>query len=81
MVKDVGSAAQQIATLAKNNEIKGGLMEFGLADGGVGIAKTTDNVGEDALKQVKDYEAKIISGEIIVPKTAEELTTYVNGLK
>lgn len=81
MVKGVEAAVQQISTLAKNNELKGGLMEFGLADGGVGIADTTENIGEDALQQVKDYEAKIISGEIIVPKTAKELEAYVNGLK
>lgn len=81
MVKGVGAAVQQISTLTKNNELKGGQIEFGLADGGVGIAETTDNVGEDALQQVKNYEEKIISGEIIVPKTAKDLEIYLNGLK
>ena len=81
MVKGVGESCQEILTRAKNGELKSGLLEFGLAEGMVGISKTTENVGEDALKAVKEYEGKIISGEIVVPKTSEDLKTYLGNLK
>ena len=42
-----------------------------LADGGVDIAPTTDNIDPEVLKKVDEVKEKIISGEIEVPTDKE----------
>lgn len=64
-VKGVGTAAQDIANLAMNDEFPAGeVMRLGLKDNGVSL---TDGIlEEDALKAVREAEEKIINGEITV---------------
>lgn len=47
------------------------LETFTLADGGVDIAPTTDNIDPEVLKKVDEVKEKIISGEIEVPTDKE----------
>ena len=48
-----------------------GVQTFTLADGGVDIAPTTDNIDPEVLKKVDEVKEKIISGEIEVPTDKE----------
>ena len=48
-----------------------GIQTFTLADGGVDIAPTTDNIDPEVLKKVDEVKEKIISGEIEVPTDKE----------
>ncbi|MEC0092831.1 BMP family lipoprotein [Paenibacillus macquariensis] len=69
MVKGVDAAVQRVSKEVIDGTFKGGTIELGLKDDGVGIAKTSDkNVPADVLALVEDYKAKIISGEIKVPQ-------------
>ncbi|OAB46085.1 BMP family lipoprotein [Paenibacillus glacialis] len=69
MVKGVDAAVQKVSKEVIDGTFKGGKVELGLKDDGVGIAKTSDrNVPADVLALVEEYKAKIISGEIKVPQ-------------
>jgi basic membrane protein A and related proteins len=73
MVKRVDVAVYEVSKLTKEDKYPGGqVLSFNLEDGGVGIAPTTDNVTEESLAKVEEFKAKIINGEIIVPKTDED---------
>ncbi len=57
--------------------LEGGVKEYDLTVGGVDIAPTQDLLPEDVIKAVEDVKAKIIAGDIVVPKTPEEFeATY-----
>ncbi len=73
-VKRVDNAIYLIAEELKNGNFDGGTtMIFGLKEGGVDIAATSDkNVPADILEFVNAEKEKIISGEITVPGTEEE---------
>jgi basic membrane protein A and related proteins len=73
MVKRVDNAVYDVAKRTKEGNFPGGqVLSYSLADGGVGIAPSTDNVSEEALAKVEEYKQKIINGEIAVPKTDDE---------
>lgn len=68
MMKRVDVAAYTVAEMAMNGEFPGGqTLSFTLANGGVGIPETNPNLSADAVAAVADFEAKIKSGEIVVP--------------
>jgi basic membrane protein A len=68
-MKRVDNAVYDAAKLGAEGTYKGGVVTYTLADSGVDIAPTTDNISADVLTKVNDVKAKIISGEIAVPKT------------
>ena len=68
-MKRVDNAVYDAAKLGAEGSYKGGVVTYTLADSGVDIAPTTDNIPADVLTKVNDVKAKIISGEITVPKT------------
>ncbi|MCF6410629.1 BMP family lipoprotein [Pseudalkalibacillus salsuginis] len=77
MVKRVDTAVFEVSTQTKEGNFPGGqIVEFGLEENGVGIAPTEDNVSEESLEMVREYKEKIVSGEVEVPKTAEEFETF-----
>lgn len=81
MVKRVDQAVYQVSENTMNGEFPGGeILEFGLEDDGVGIAKTRDNVSDEALEAVEEYDAMILNGEIDVPKTDEEYEAFISSL-
>jgi len=68
MMKRVDVAAYTVAEMAMKGEFPGGeVLAFTLANGGVGIPETNPNLSADAVTAVADFEAKIKSGEIVVP--------------
>ncbi|WP_174845435.1 BMP family lipoprotein [Sporolactobacillus shoreae] len=81
MVKRVDQAIYDAATKAKAGKYQGGkVIEYGLAENGVGIAPTTKNVKPAVLDQVKKYQQDIIKGSIVVPTTDKEYAAYVASL-
>lgn len=79
-VKRVDNALYEVAKELKDGKFAGGTtMTFGLKEGGVDIAPTTDkNVPAEILSLVEEAKAKIISGEIKVPGTEEEYKAMKN---
>ncbi|WNF37465.1 BMP family ABC transporter substrate-binding protein [Bacillaceae bacterium IKA-2] len=77
MVKRVDQAVYQVSEQTMNGDFPGGqIIEFGLADEGVGIAPTTENLSAEILQEVENYKEKILNGEIDVPKTDEEFEVF-----
>ena len=68
-MKRVDTACYDVAKAALDGTLKNGAITYDLAVGGVDIAPTTTNLSEDVLKAVKEAQAKIINGELKVPKT------------
>ncbi|MBM6618382.1 BMP family lipoprotein [Bacillus suaedaesalsae] len=78
MVKRVDTAVYEVSKMAKEGKFPGGtIVEFGLDNDGIGIAPTQENVSEESLALVKEYQEKILAGEIKVPATDEEYEEYL----
>lgn len=69
MMKGVEAAVTKVSKDLIDGKWQGGTTQvLGLKDDAVGLPETsTKNVPEDVLKQVEEYKAKIVSGEITVP--------------
>lgn len=81
MVKRVDQAVYQVSEDTMNGNFPGGeVLEFGLEDDGVGIAETRDNVSDEAIEAVEEYEAMILNGEIEVPQTDDEYEEFESSL-
>lgn len=81
MVKRVDVSVQEISKMALEGNFPGGKETvFGLAEDGVGIAPTTENVSQEALDLVEEFKQKILDGEIEVPKTDDEYAAFEASL-
>lgn len=78
-MKRVDNAIYNVADLLVKGEFPGGTtVVYGLKEGGVGIAPTSDKlVPAEILEEVKELKAKIISGEIAVPSTPDAYTEWI----
>ncbi|MFA9557543.1 BMP family protein [Evansella sp. AB-rgal1] len=82
MVKRVDQAVYQVSEMTLEGNYPGGqVLEFGLDNQGVGIAETSDNVTEDSLSAVEEWEQRILSGEFEVPQTDDEYEAYLETLE
>lgn len=84
MVKRVDEAVYQTIKDFVDGKFTAGAKVYDVASGGVGLTDfefTKQIVGEQTIKELKDIEAKIASGEIKVPATEAEYNTFVNSLK
>lgn len=72
-MKRVDIAAQDISLAVQNGTFTPGVHLYSLENGGVDLSPTRDLLTEDMLNAVEDAKAKIISGEVQVPSTPEEL--------
>jgi basic membrane protein A and related proteins len=68
-MKRVDNACYDIAKNAQAGTATSGIITYDLSSQGVDIAPTTDNLPADVLTAINDAKAKIISGELTVPKT------------
>jgi basic membrane protein A len=73
-MKRVDNAIYNTVKDLKNGKWNGGAtVEYGLAEGGVDIAPTSDRlVPKDILNEVESIKEKIISGELKVPSTKDQ---------
>jgi len=67
MMKRVDQAVARVSADVVNGTFTPGVIELGLAESGVGLPENNPNVPEDVLSKVKEFEQKIVSGEIVVP--------------
>jgi len=82
MVKRVDQSVYNVAEDTMNGNFPGGeTVEFGLEDDGVGIAETQDDVSDEALEAVEEFEQMITDGEIDVPETDDEYEEFLNNLE
>ncbi len=77
-LKNVNVATESVsAAILRGEDLGGKTVHFGLVEGGVGIAPTSDkHVPAEILEKTAAVEAKIVAGEIVVPKTAEEYQNF-----
>ncbi len=62
-----------VSDLNEGNWAGGTTVVYGLAEGGVDIAPSSDkHVPAEILAEVEELKAKIIAGEIMVPENKEE---------
>ncbi|WP_088103307.1 BMP family lipoprotein [Halalkalibacter urbisdiaboli] len=81
MIKRVDRAVYLVSDRTLNGDFPGGeVLEYGLEEDAVGISPSTDNMSEEALQAVEEYEAKIQDGEITVPQTDEEYEDFLETL-
>ncbi|MET3699533.1 nucleoside-binding protein [Bacillus oleivorans] len=77
MIKRVDVAVKDVAERAMNGEFPGGeIVEYGIEENGIGISETQDNLSEDVLTAVEEWQQKILDGEITVPATEEEFNNF-----
>lgn len=73
-VKRVDVAVYNIASrLSKGEAFGGKTVYYGIKEGAVGIAPSTQNISEANLKLVQEMQAKLESGEVVAPATVEDL--------
>ena len=75
-MKRVDTAAQDISKAVADGTYEPGVHLYDLSNGGVDLSPTRDLIPEDVLKMVEDAKAKVMSGEIVVPKLASECPTF-----
>jgi basic membrane protein A len=79
MVKRVDVAVFTVAQDTLSQKIPSGVMEFGLANHGVGLTDfkyTRDAIGPRNLARLARIRAAIVAGIIVPPKTREELAAF-----
>jgi basic membrane protein A and related proteins len=84
MIKKVDESVFSTIQDVKDGKFSGGTKIYDLKSNGVGLSEmkyTQDKLPKDAMAKVDEMKAKIISGEIKVPTTEEELTAYLGTLK
>jgi basic membrane protein A and related proteins len=81
-MKRVDTAVFEITKRMLDNDFPGGqTIVYGLKEGGVGIAPTTEkNVPKEIVEEVKDVERQIIDEEIEVPVNREQYNQFVQTL-
>lgn len=79
MIKHVDEAVYSTIKDVQEGKFSTGEVVYDLKVGGVGLTEmefTKDKVGADTLAKVEQIKAKIVSGELKVPATLEELAAY-----
>lgn len=71
MMKYVDQAVQKVSIDLGYDQFKAGIVELGLKENGVGLPQNNPNVPQDVLDKVKEFEQKIVAGEIVVPEKPE----------
>lgn len=82
MVKRVDVAVQDLINQGVAGEFPGGeLLEYGIEEEGISLATTNEEaMTEEINSAVAEWTEKILNGEVEVPKTIDELNTFVDSL-
>ena len=76
VTKGVDIAVYSVSEQAVNGTFQGGVQNLGLAEEGVGLTDPVGNADPAFLETANAYRELIISGELVVPSTEEELATF-----
>lgn len=79
-MKNVNVATADLSARILNGEEVGGTtVHYGIEEGGVGIAPTSDKlVPADVLERTQALEDQMVAGEVVVPITEEEYNNFGN---
>jgi len=66
-MKRVDNAVYDVTKEAVEGNVKAGVKTYTLADEGVDLSPSTQNLNPDVLKEVEEIKKKIIAGDIKVP--------------
>ncbi|CDQ40057.1 MULTISPECIES: BMP family lipoprotein [Virgibacillus] len=82
MVKRVDLSVQEVSDMGAKDAFPGGeVLEFGLVDDGVSLAKTNEEaMSDDIISAVDEWKEKITNGDVTVPKTRDELKEFEESL-
>lgn len=82
MMKRVDNGIYNVIKDTVNGNFPSGqAIEYGLAEGGVGVAPTTAvNTPRRVTREVKEYADQIIDGEIVVPYDEETYNNFIDNL-
>ena len=73
MMKRVDVAAYEVSKMTMDGKFPGGTtMVFNMKNNGVGIPEENPNLSADIIAKVKEYEAKIASGDLAVSEVPEK---------
>jgi basic membrane protein A len=75
-LKETGTGAVDIAKSVKEGNFVGGEHHYTVADGAIGYATTGDHIPADVLEKVEAAKAAIISGELVVPTSVDEVPAF-----
>lgn len=78
VVKNLNDGVYKIVKDVMENKFTPGVVELGVKENGIYLSDFKDKVSEENLNKIEDYKNKIISGEIIVPKTIDEVKKFNN---
>ncbi|NLW16717.1 MAG: BMP family ABC transporter substrate-binding protein [Firmicutes bacterium] len=81
MLKRLDTAISTISEDWLNDKFEGKIHTLGLAEDGVGYVYDPEKISDDVKAVVDDFEAKIKSGEIVVPSSNAELPAFLDSLK
>jgi basic membrane protein A len=86
MMKGLGAGVYDVGQMVINEEFEGGSFRYGIAEGGIDIAPTTDkNVPPEILEKVQALKQMIVDGEIAPPATLDEFESFtppdISGLE
>lgn len=77
MIKRLDIAVFEAIKMVKSGNFKGGKYRYGIAEGGIDIAPTTNkNVPQDIIDYVNKLKGMIKDGKINPPETLEELKSF-----
>ncbi|MGN0406257.1 MAG: BMP family protein [Bariatricus sp.] len=80
-LKKVGTAIQIVSKDVMDGKNHGGeTLNFGLAEGCVGIPEENPNMNEEVYNKTMELQEKIQNGEITVPGNTEAFEAFVAGL-
>lgn len=71
-MKRCDNAIYDLVAKMSKGEDASGVQTYGMDNGGVDIAPTTDLLSEEVIAKVQEVKDKILSGEIVVPETQED---------
>lgn len=74
--KGVDTALYTVAEQVVNDSFQGGVLDLGLAEGGVGLENPGGHVSEEAMAVVEQYRQAIIDGTIMVPADRDQLAMF-----
>ena len=66
-MKRVDNAVYDVAKATVEGNVEPGVKTYTLADAGVDLAPTTDNIDPAILAEVQDVKQQIVDGKITVP--------------
>ena len=74
--KGVDTALYTVAEQVVNDAFQGGVLDLGLAEGGVGLEDPNGHLSDETLAVVDQYRQAIIDGTIVVPADRDQLAAF-----